>query len=265
MALPTPTEPLLTSVPAVFHAEVDDVLLCALALAVASWRRQRGHDDGQGCVLVDLEGHGRQEQVADGVDLSRTLGRFTTLFPVRLDVGGVDMGEALAGGPAAGQALKRVKEQLRAVPDHGLGFGLLRYLNPETRSILAGLTTPHITFHYLGRFAIPDPTDWTVTPDSALLLRGGGDPALPASHALTITAWTADRPDGPQLHVSWQWPGGLLSQDAVRQLADSWFHALDALAEHAACPGAGGHTPSDFPLIGLSQQEIDDLTAEWMT
>ena len=79
-------------------------------------------------VLLDLEGHGREEIFAD-VDLSRTVGWFTSLFPVRLDPGALDLDEALAGGPALGRALKRIKEQLRALPDHGLGYGLLRYLN----------------------------------------------------------------------------------------------------------------------------------------
>ncbi|MGH3911801.1 MAG: condensation domain-containing protein, partial [Pseudonocardiaceae bacterium] len=214
-------------------------------------------------VLVDLEGHGRQEQVVAGVELSRTIGWFTTVFPVRLDVGGVDVDEALAGGPAAGQALKRVKEQLRAVPEHGLGFGLLRYLNPETGPILAGLISPQIGFNYLGRFAVPDATDWAAVPDSGTLRGGGVDAALLAPHALEVNAWTEDRPAGPQLHVSWWWPAGLLSEDAVRKLAQGWFQALDALVTHATGPGAGGHTPSDFPLAGLSQKEMDELTAEW--
>jgi amino acid adenylation domain-containing protein/non-ribosomal peptide synthase protein (TIGR01720 family) len=263
LALPTRTEPLLTSVPAAFHAGLDDVLLCGLVLAVTSWRRRRGQDDGHGCLLVDLERHGRQEQVADGVDLSRTVGWFTTMFPVRLDIAGVSVDEALAGGPAAGQALKRVKEQLRAVPDHGLGFGVLRYLNRETGPILAGLATPQIAFNYLGRFAVSDATDWAVVPDSRLG-RGAGT-ALPASHGLNVTAWTEDRSDGPQLHVSWLWPGGLLSQDAVHELAEGWFQALDALATYAARPHAGGHTPSDFPLARLSQEEMDGLATERVT
>jgi len=239
LALPTPTEPLLTSTPAVFHAGVDDVLLCALALAVISWRRRRGQDDGRSSVLVDLESHGRHEQAIEGVDLSRTLGWFTTEFPVRLDLGGIDVDQALAGGPAAGQALKRVKKQLRAVPDHGLGFGQLRYLNPTTAPILAELATPQIAFNYLGRFSVPDPTDWVIAPDVGPLLGGGSD-ALPVSHALEVNAWTVDRPGGPQLHVSWLWPNGLLPQDTVQRLAQGWFQALEALGAHATTPGAGG-------------------------
>ena len=116
--------------PAAFHGGINDVLLTGLVLAVADWCRRRGRGAGQAshAVLLDLEGHGREEIFAD-VDLSRTVGWFTSLFPVRLDPGALDLDEALAGGPALGRALKLIKEQLRALPDHGLGYGLLRYLN----------------------------------------------------------------------------------------------------------------------------------------
>ena len=126
------TAALLAAVPAAFHARINDVLLAALAVAVAAWRRRRG-DAGDGAVLVDLEGHGR-EPMADGIDLAHTVGWFTSLYPVGLDVGPIDLDEALAGGAAMGVALKRVKEQLRAIPGRGLGYGLLRYLHPEARA-----------------------------------------------------------------------------------------------------------------------------------
>lgn len=256
MVCTTAVESLLTSLPALFHADAEDVLLCGLVLALVAWRRRRGVDDGRGCVLVQLEG-GR---VADEGDLSGTLGWLTTAFPVCLDIAEVDVGEALAGGTAVGQALKLVKEQLRAVPDKGVGFGLLRYLNAGTSSILAGLPSPEIAFTYLGRFAVPDTADWAMPPDCGLRCGGGAV----APHALEITAWTEDRADEPQLHVNCSWPAGLASEDAVRDLAEGWFAALAVLAAHGARPGAGGHTPSDFPLAGLSQAEMDDLAAEWV-
>src|SRR5438552_1020171 len=84
--------------------------------------RRRGRSAGS-AVLLDLEGHGREEVFAD-VDLSHTVGWFTSLFPVRLDAGGLDLEEALVGGAALGRALKLIKEQLRALPDHGLGYGV---------------------------------------------------------------------------------------------------------------------------------------------
>ncbi len=262
LVFPQSAQPLLTSVAAAFHAGVDDVLLCALALAVTCWRDHHNDQDqaGHGGVLVDLEGHGRHEQLAEAVDLSRTLGWFTTVHPVRLQLSEIDLNDALAGGPTAGAALKQVKEQLRAIPDHGIGYGLLRHLNSQTSPILAALPSPQIAFNYLGRFPIPQPTDWAIVTDPGEL-GGGADPDLPAAHTLEINAWTQDRPNGPTLHVSWRWPTGLLTENAVQQLAQGWFHALDALITHANRPGVGGHTPSDFPLVSLSQTDIDQLQA----
>ena len=137
---PAITAALLTRTAAAFHAGVNDVLLTALALAVADWCRQhrRGADGQSGqtqAVLVDVEGHGREEHALgtsnSGLDLSRTVGWFTSLYPVRLDLSTIDLDAALASGDAMGAALKSIKEQLRALPDRGLGYGLLRYLNPQ--------------------------------------------------------------------------------------------------------------------------------------
>src|SRR6266478_5445472 len=136
------TQALLTRVPAAFHCGIQHVLLTGLALAIAQWCGRRGRGAST-AVLVDVEGHGREEVSAD-IDLSRTVGWFTSLYPVRLDVGGVDVEEALGGGAALGRALKLIKEQLRAVPGNGLGYGLLRYLNPRTGSQLAGFAAPQI-------------------------------------------------------------------------------------------------------------------------
>ncbi len=266
------TSQLLTAVPAAFHGRINDVLLCALALAVADWRRRQQHShNGHGAsqnghsasntVLIDLEGHGRQEESFAGVDLSRTVGWFTSLFPVRLDPGTLNLTEALAGGPALAQALKRIKEQLRTLPDNGLGYGLLRHLNPEAAASLSGLATPQICFNYLGRFSVPQAADWAIAPEAAEL-GAGGDPAMPFNYCLRINAVTHDLAAGPQLTARWSWPGALLSKEAVSDLAQSWFSALQALVDHVAQPGAGGHTPSDFPLVALTQVEIERLEAE---
>lgn len=123
-------EAVLTTVPAAFHATTGDVLLAALAAALT--------EDRPGPVVLDVEGHGR-----DGdLDLSRTVGWFTTLRPVRLDAGVTDLDEVRAGGPAADRLLKRVKEQ--AAQAYG------------------DLPTPAVGFNYLGRFAVagPDTGDW---------------------------------------------------------------------------------------------------------
>ncbi|MFF7159157.1 amino acid adenylation domain-containing protein [Streptomyces sp. NPDC008139] len=270
------TAPLLTDVPAAFHAGVGDVLLTGLALALNSWHAQRAAYGGPlpdgTSVLLDVEGHGR-EQIADHVDLSRTVGWFTSLYPVSVDPGPVDPRDPARFGPAlVDRALKRVKEQLRAVPDHGLGFGMLRHLNPATRPRLAALPEPQIGFNYLGRYTTSHQdtagaarqdagADWEV------LLDGGGpraqDPDMPVHHVLDINAHTEDLPDGPRLVTRWTWPADLIGEEEIDALSDAFGRALRAIAEHTEQPDAGGYTPSDLPLVSLDQTQIDRLQNKW--
>jgi amino acid adenylation domain-containing protein/non-ribosomal peptide synthase protein (TIGR01720 family) len=239
------TAPLLTTVPVAFHGRVNDALLAALALAISHWR-------GNGSsVLVDLEGHGR-EDLLPGADLSRTVGWFTSMFPVRLDPGAADWAEILAGGPALRRSVKRVKEQLRRIPDNGIGYGLLRYLNPGTTGELRGLARPQVSFNYLGRVATGDGWDWSVAGDA---LVGGADEGMPLGHGLEINAITEDRSDGPRLVVTWSWADGWLSEESVRELAEAWFAVLRAFAARPA--GVSGLTPSDLALVPLAQEEIE--------
>lgn len=226
------TLPLLTTVPAGLGGTVNDVLLTALALAVSDLRRSTaGQDDGRTGVLVALEGHGREEQLVGGADLSRTVGWFTNVVPAHLDPGEIDLDDALAGGPAAGSALTRVRDGLRAMPDSGTGFGLLRYLNPRTAGQLAGFAHPQIEFNYMGRIDFPEAADWSYAPE-AEAADDGADAAMPETYALTVNAQTEDRPGGPQLSVSWAWPDGVLTAGTVRDLGDTWFRALKALTTY---------------------------------
>ncbi|MFC6019995.1 condensation domain-containing protein, partial [Plantactinospora solaniradicis] len=235
--------------------------------AVTEWRRRQGQDGGGG-LLVDLEGHGRIP-LADGVELSRTVGWFTNSYPVRLDPGAVNFTEVRAGGPAAGRAIKRIKELLRAVPGDGLGYGLLRYLNPDTAPQLANLPTPQIGFNYLGRFASGGAgqtavQDWTPTGAAAT---GGPGESLPVMHALEAMGLVHDLPDGPQLALTLAWSEQLLTESTVRTLLDGWAAMLTGLAKHTSGSDSGGHTPSDFALIAIDQKQIDeletDLADEW--
>ena len=250
------TGALLTRVASAFHGGINDVLLSGLAVAVADWGRRHGRSGGP-AVLVDLEGHGREEIFAD-VDLSRTVGWFTTLYPVRLDPGAIDLGEALGGGAALGRAVKSIKEQLRALKDNGLGYGLLRYLNAETGEQLSGHAGAQLGFNYLGRFTGGGGSDWGLAAE-ADGLGGGGDATMPLAHALEVNALTLDGAEGPRLRANWTWAPALLDEAAVKDLARSWFAALEALVGHAAQPGAGGRTPSDVPLAGLTQGELERL------
>ncbi|WP_349345380.1 amino acid adenylation domain-containing protein [Streptomyces rapamycinicus] len=265
------TATLLTAVPAAFHAGIDDVLLTALASAVAEWRRHRGQST-EGGVLVDVEGHGR---TSGGLDLARTVGWFTSTYPVRLDAATQDFAGLRGGGPVAGRAVKHIKEQLRAVPGDGRGHGLLRHLNPETAPTLATLPTAQIGFTYLGRLAdgtpertaapertaVPKPTAaaWSAAPEGGL--GGGVGDEVPLAHALEAVGLVRDLPDGPLLTLTLAWPQHLHHPDDMRRLVDGWLAMLTGLAAHTTGSG-GGHTPSDFSLITLDQSQIDALEAE---
>ncbi|MFJ8503649.1 amino acid adenylation domain-containing protein [Streptomyces avermitilis] len=244
--------------PALFHCGVHEVLLSTLAGAVTRWREDRSTQ-----VLVDVEGHGRES--VEGLDLSRTVGWFTRTHPLRFELGGVDLDDVLAGGPAAGVLLKAVKEQARSVPGDGLGYGLLRHLNPETGPVLAALPSPQIGFNYLGRFSAsgdPElpPVPWQMTGDTAI--GGSVGPDLPAQHVLEAGAVVVDTADGPTITVMLSWADRILGDAAVERLGRAWLDLLGGLAAHTADPTAGGHTSSDFPLLDLGQDEVDALEAE---
>ena len=254
------TGALLTQVAAAFHGGINDVLLSSLVVAVSDWGRRRGRAGGP-AVLVDLEGHGREEIFAD-VDLSRTVGWFTSLYPVRLDPGAIDIAEAMAGGAALGRAVKSIKEQLRGLKDNGLGYGLLRYLNPQTAARLSGYGAAQLGFNYLGRFAAGGDQDWGIAAEAGAL-GGGGDAGMPLGHGVEVNALTLDGAEGARLCASWTWAPALLDEAAVGELARGWFAALEALVRHAALPAAGGRTPSDLPLVALSQAEIERLESHY--
>ncbi|MEV0189548.1 amino acid adenylation domain-containing protein [Kitasatospora purpeofusca] len=254
------TAPLLTEVPKAFGAGVDDVLLAGLVLGVATAR-----PDAAPALQVDLEGHGRGGHGTTAPDLAGTVGWFTTVHPVRLDLAGTDPAAALAGGPVAGQVLKQVKEQLRAAPDKGLGFGLLRHLNARTASLLAAVPRSQVLFNYRGRAdgAAVAPGGWPFAPQperDAAAAGAAPDPGMAAGYPLEIDAVVRAGADGrPELAVEWSWPQALLTEAEVAALADAWFAALDALARHTATGEAGGITPSDLGLVSLKQSQIDRL------
>ncbi|WP_222844245.1 non-ribosomal peptide synthetase [Aldersonia kunmingensis] len=237
--------------PGAFNGGVNDALLAGLALALAQWRRERGVTETS--ALVRMEGHGREESAAPGADLSRTVGWFTSVYPVRLDVSGVDLVDAFEGGAGAAVAVKAVKEQLRAVPDNGIGYGLLRYLATDS---VPG-PTPQIGFNYLGRISAAD-----LPPDAARIgwvpasdlsdLPADADPDMPAMASIDINAITL----GGQLSATFAYPETLLAGADVEALARLWQRALAAIVRSVRTTG-GGRTPSDLALVTVGQHDID--------
>ena len=260
---PSLTTPLLTTVPASFNGRVTDVLLTALTVAAQQWRDS--NRPGDGSLTVALESHGRTP-LSDSHDLSRTVGWFTSKYPLTLRLGSTDAGTIAAGGPAAATAVKQIKEQLRAVPDNGIGYGLLRYLNEETAGALIGMAAVDVCFNYLGRFdaAAADTQSWGFAPGEAL--GAIADPAMPAAYPLDINVFAQDRADGPHLTVMWSWPAALFSDGAVTRLAELWQECLQAVIEGTERSAMTGLTPSDLTLSTLSQDELDELeelAQEW--
>ena len=143
------------------------------------------------------------------------------------------------------------------MPGNGLGYGLLRYLNAGTGSQLAGFAAAQIGFNYLGRFAAPAGADWARAPE-AVRLGEGGDAAMTLAHCLEVNALTLDGTEGAELTAHWSWAPALVTEAEVRDLAQRWFEALEELVRHAAA-GVGGRSPSDLPLVALTQGEIERL------
>ncbi|MES4905780.1 MULTISPECIES: amino acid adenylation domain-containing protein [unclassified Streptomyces] len=231
------TTPLLTTVPAALSTGTREVLLTGLALAVAAWRRP-GAGAGT-AVLVDVEGHGR-EPVGEDIDLSGTVGWLTSLYPMRLDAGFGDWDPDRDPAPARlGEAVRRIADQVREIPRRGIGFGLLRHLNPDTAAELAACPAPQIGFNYLGRQDGSADGDWSVAPESDAL-PGGADPRMPLAHVIEVNAAVEDGPAGPRLAAHWLWAPRLLTEGESGEIARLWFAALRALVAYGTSAQAPG-------------------------
>ena len=233
------TRALLQEVPPVYHTQINDVLLTALVQSFRRWT-------GAGSLLLDLEGHGREELFAE-VDLSRTVGWFTSLFPVCLEL----------GAEPPGEALKAVKEQLRRIPNKGIAYGVLRYLYPEAevRAVLQALPPPEISFNYLGQLdqALSESSLFRPARESS------GPPQSPLGrrpHLLNVNGWVAEG----RLHLQWSYSQRVHRGATVEQLAQAFLEALEAVIVHCRSPEAGGFTPSDFPLARLEAQTLNKLS-----
>jgi amino acid adenylation domain-containing protein/non-ribosomal peptide synthase protein (TIGR01720 family) len=257
------TTALLTDVLKAFHAQINDVLLAALALASLQWRSLRGATGANDrSITIALEGHGR-EPMDSGLDLSRTVGWFTSVYPVRLDLQGIDLDAALTGQMAAGRALKLAKDQLRTIPAHGLNYGLLRYSDAAADQ-LSALPGPQLAFNYLGRFTVQEGANWLPVGNDAGFA-GGADAEMPLLHMVEIDAVVADGSDGARLTANFGWATNHLEENDVRTLASFWQSALESISQQAQQHDTAGHSASDFPLIHLSLDEVEKVEAVFPT
>ncbi|WP_033338807.1 non-ribosomal peptide synthetase [Catenuloplanes japonicus] len=242
--------PLLGAVPDRLRATVNDVLLAALGLALREWT---GGDP-----VIDLEGHGRQQEIVPGADLTRTIGWFTTVYPVRLPTGDAVLTAAETDPAAAARVVAQVRASREAVPDHGIGYGLLREI--ARHPSLTGTPTPWIAFNYLGRIgaARPDGSGWRIEGG----LGGTVDGHRAADHVLSIDVTAVPGPDGITLRAVFAYVSTALEEESVDRLAALWLRALRAVS---AADATVRLTPADVPLAGLDQAQLDRIQARWAT
>ncbi|HEX2268278.1 MAG TPA: condensation domain-containing protein, partial [Pyrinomonadaceae bacterium] len=236
------TEALLHEVPAGYYTQINEVLLSALAVALKRW-------SGQRLVLIDMEGHGR-DPITERVDVSRTVGWFTTIYPLLLEVPGRETDVV--------EVLKHVKEQMRQIPEQGIGYGMLRYQGTENmRERLRAMPQAEVLFNYSGQF------DQTLSESEMFLManenRGSGrSEKNQRKHLLEISGGVLDG----QLQLTCVYNQQIHKRETVNRIAAGFVAALRQLIDQCQWGEVAGFTPSDFPEAELSQQELDELVAE---
>jgi non-ribosomal peptide synthase protein (TIGR01720 family) len=227
------TRQLLQDVPATFNTQINDVLLTALACAFERW-------SGSASVLVDVEGHGREE-IVEGIDVSRTVGWFTTIYPTLLEAGVEDLGETLV----------RTKERLRAVPRRGIGYGMLKYLNadPSIFNQLRKTVDPQVSFLYLGQFDQPlaQLNLFTEAEESRGMDHSG---AIRRPHLIDFSAYVADG----QLLIKLAYSEQVHERPTIERLAQNYLDALRSLITFCLSSEEMGEDIEDFyPLSSLQE------------
>lgn len=223
------TRALLQEIHKAYHTKINDILLTALVQVLATW-------SGSNSVLIDLEGHGREEILPD-VDLSRTVGWFTTIFPMLLE---------LKATENFGDAIKFIKAQLRAIPNRGIGYGLLRYLSQDAAitSQLSSLPQAEVSFNYLGQF------DWGMQSDSFVKLAPESvgsthNPLGQRSHLLEIEGLVVEG----QLQLYWTYSENFHERTTIENLAQDFVDRLRMLIAHCLSTDAEGHIPDIFEQL----------------
>ncbi|MBW4613204.1 MAG: amino acid adenylation domain-containing protein [Desmonostoc vinosum HA7617-LM4] len=234
------TRALLQEVPKAYQTQINDVLLTVLVQVLGKW-------SGDNSLLLDLEGHGR-EDIFDDVDLSRTVGWFTTIFPVLLTLKATDN---------LGDSLRSIKEQLRTVPNRGIGYGLLRYLSrdAEITSKLLALAKAEVSFNYLGQFdwGMREASIFKIAPESI----GSGHSLLGyRSYLLAINSIVLEG----QLQVDWTYSENVHQLATIESLAQDFVEALRSLIAHCLTV-----VPENYTFDESNNQVIDDLAQQLNT
>ncbi|MFE4130544.1 non-ribosomal peptide synthase/polyketide synthase [Peribacillus sp. YIM B13482] len=229
------TRALLQEISSTHRVQINEVLLTALVQATAAWT-------GHTTLTVDLEGHGREEIIED-VDLSRTVGWFTSIYPVHLNITG-------ANTPTA--ALKAVKEQVRQIPNKGVDYGILRYLNPAMRERFQSRITPSISFNYLGQFDQMFSDDAMFAPETGFT-RLDHAPGSKRSHLIDVIGIVTDG----KLHFTWVYNVGQFAKSTIQSVAENMLHQLSGLIHSSG--GESTLTVSDFAIANLTPADLNKV------
>ncbi|SJZ83675.1 non-ribosomal peptide synthase domain TIGR01720/amino acid adenylation domain-containing protein/thioester reductase domain-containing protein [Chitinophaga eiseniae] len=230
------TRRLLQEVSAAYRTEINDILLAALAMTLTAWNKGAG-------VLVGLEGHGREE-ITPGIAVNRTVGWFTSQYPVWLEA---------ADGVSAGRLIRDIKEQLRQVPDKGIGYGVNKYIGKQAS--LQGAVPWEVGFNYLGQGDNLSAAQGAVKA-SLSSLEAGGAPQRTIPEKLTVNSMVSDG----ELSIEWSYSQLHFHEATIAELAAAYRYHLETLIAHCAerSRQAPVLSPSDYGLGGaMTNDELD--------
>jgi amino acid adenylation domain-containing protein/non-ribosomal peptide synthase protein (TIGR01720 family) len=232
------TRALLQEVPGVYQTQITEVLLAGLSEVLWKWAGER--------MIVDVEVHGREESEVGGLEVGRTVGWMTAIYPVVM--------EESRGG--VGEWIRRMKEKVRGVPGRGLGYGMLKYLSEDEgmREEMRGLREGEISFNYLGQFdqVLPETSLFALSKEASGPTRS---PLGRRKHLIEING----RVDGGQLRMEWINSENVYQRATIEKIAEAYIQALRAIIAHCQSQQSRGNQPSDFPRARLSQKELDAL------
>ncbi|MGG6293706.1 amino acid adenylation domain-containing protein [Leptolyngbya sp. AN02str] len=231
------TAALLRQVPQAYRTQINDILLAAVGKTLAQWTQSP-------TVLIDVEGHGRETDQA-AIALSRTVGWFTSVFPVCL---------SFEVRHSPGETLKAIKEQLRHIPQQGVSYGRLCYLGDESvQEQLRSRPQAQVSFNYLGQLdqSLADGL-FQLAPESSGPEKSAHNPRF---YLLDVSGFVLEG----RLQLHWVYSEQLHEPHRIEQLAHDCVTELRSLIHHCLLPDAGGYTPSDFPLSHLHQSQLDWL------
>ena len=243
-----------------YHCQLQEVLLSAVVAMSLSWSVQGAEKRWarrEGAVAIDLEGHGREE-LSQQVDVSRTVGWFTSLYPMRIEVPATLIQGVVGDRGKMGEVLKLVKEQLRDVPDHGIGYGILRYLSEQEseRQELCGEKTAPVLLNYLGHLQETGTSGWVRS------VQGGKgrerDQQAERAYEIEIDAWI----EQGRICLNWSYSQQRYRRKSIEQMGQWVQEALRDLIDIPSASPTQTYIPSDFPTANISQEELDDLLAE---